>query len=154
MRTKRSRQRAAARASALTFGKQYMTTVAMFTKPEEAHLFRMRLEAVGFNAFIQDENMVQIDLLASNALGGVRVQVADEDVDSVRDYLQADMGLPSEADQVHCPRCNSTATTTETFSRRFAYLSLLCLGIPLLFKSKSQRCESCLHTWKVSPQGQ
>jgi hypothetical protein len=43
----------------------------------------MRLEAVGFNAFIQDENIVQIYLIASNALGGARVQVADEDADAL-----------------------------------------------------------------------
>ena len=29
-----------------------------FSKPEEAHLLRMRLEAGGVRAFIQDENLV------------------------------------------------------------------------------------------------
>ena len=130
-----------------------MTTVATFTKPEEAHLFSMRLEAVGFNAFIQDENIVQIYLIASNALGGARVQVADEDADALRSYLQADFGICAEADEVRCPICGSTAITNETYPRRFACLPSLCLGIPLLFMSNSLRCESCLHTWKVSTQG-
>jgi hypothetical protein len=38
-----------------------MITVATFSKPEEAHLLRMRLEAGGVTAFVQDEYMVQMD---------------------------------------------------------------------------------------------
>ena len=64
-----------------------MTTVATFSKPEEAHLFRMRLEAAGIPAFVQDEHIVQMDWLYSNAIGGVRVQIADEDVPAAREFL-------------------------------------------------------------------
>ena len=66
-----------------------MTTIATFNKPEEAHLLRMRLEAGGIAAFIQDENIVQIDWLLANAIGGVRVQVADEDVAAAHELLAA-----------------------------------------------------------------
>lgn len=59
-----------------------MLTVATFSKPEEAHMLRLRLEAGGVPAYIQDENMVQTDWLYSNAIGGVRVQI-DEDVSAV-----------------------------------------------------------------------
>jgi hypothetical protein len=68
-------------------------TIATFSKPEDAHLLRMRLNAGGIEAFVQDENMVQMDWLLSNAVGGVRVQVADEDADAARDYLANDKGV-------------------------------------------------------------
>ena len=55
-----------------------MKTIATFSKPEEAHLFRTRLEAVGIPAFVQDEHFVQMDWLYSNAIGGVRVQIAED----------------------------------------------------------------------------
>jgi len=125
-----------------------MTTIATFTKPEEAHLLRMRLEAVGIEAFIQDENLIQIDLLLSNAVGGVRVQVADQDVQSVRELLKEDTGIPVEADAPQCPKCGSTSIETERFSKRFAALSVLLFGIPLLLMRRRMRCNSCLHTWK------
>jgi hypothetical protein len=48
-------------------------TVATFSKPEEAHLFRTRLEAAGIPAYVQDEHLIQMDWLYSNAIGGVRV---------------------------------------------------------------------------------
>jgi len=67
-----------------------VTTIATFTKPEDAHLLRMRLEASGVQAFVQDENLIQLDALYSNAIGGVRVQVADDDVSAVREFLAED----------------------------------------------------------------
>ena len=70
-----------------------MTTIATFTQAEEAHLLRMRLESIGIQAFIKDENTIQADWLISNAIGGVRLQVADEDVDAVREFLGRDEGV-------------------------------------------------------------
>lgn len=125
-----------------------MTTIATFTKPEEAHLLRMRLEAVGIEAFIQDENLIQIDMLLSNAIGGVRVQVADEEVQAVRELLKEDVGIAPESDAPRCPKCGSNSIGTERFSRRFAFVSLLLFGIPLLLVRHRLRCNSCLRVWK------
>ena len=61
-----------------------MTTIATFNKPEEAHLFRLRLEAGGIEAFLVDENVTQMEW--SFFTGGVRVQVADEDLEAVREW--------------------------------------------------------------------
>ena len=69
-----------------------METIATFSKPEDAHLLRMHLESAGIQAFIQDENLIQLDWLLSNAVGGVRVQVADEDVETALEFLKADQG--------------------------------------------------------------
>jgi len=73
-----------------------MIVVATFSKPEEAHLLRMRLEAGGINAFIRDENTIQMDWLYSNALGGVRVEVAEEDEAAARELL-ADQGSGNDS---------------------------------------------------------
>ena len=64
-----------------------MVTIATFSKVEEAHLLRMRLEDAGIPAYIRDENTIQIDWLDSNALGGVRVDVSDEDLDAAKAVL-------------------------------------------------------------------
>ncbi|HEY5793111.1 MAG TPA: DUF2007 domain-containing protein [Chthoniobacterales bacterium] len=64
-----------------------MITLARFEKPEEAHLVRMRLEAGGVPAFIQDENSIQIQWMYSNALGGVRLQIAEEDFERAKEIL-------------------------------------------------------------------
>jgi hypothetical protein len=64
-----------------------MTTVATFNKSEQAHLLRTRLEAAGIPAFLVDENVTQMEWALLT--GGVRVQVADEDVEAARKLLVA-----------------------------------------------------------------
>ncbi len=70
-----------------------MTTIATFTVPEEAHLFRTFLESRGIEGFVFDENMVQLFWHYSNAIGGVRVAVDDDDVEEAatayQEYMSA-----------------------------------------------------------------
>ena len=128
-----------------------MTTVATFSKPEEAHLFRMRLEAAGIPAFVQDENLVQTDWLFSNAVGGVRVQIADDDVEATREILAADASPSSpDAEDVICPACGSHRTAPDEWPRRLFFLSMLLLGFPLLFVRPRWRCAACQHVFRLS----
>lgn len=56
-----------------------MKIIAAFSKPIEAHMLIARLAGSGVTAYARDEHMVTLDWLASNAIGGVKVEVADED---------------------------------------------------------------------------
>jgi len=66
-----------------------MKTLATFSAPIEAHLLVSRLEGNGIPAFLRDEHMVTLDWLASNALGGVKVDVNDEDYDRALELIAA-----------------------------------------------------------------
>jgi hypothetical protein len=70
-----------------------MTTIATFTVPEEAHLFRTFLESRRIEGFVLDENVVQLFWHYSNAIGGVRVAVADSEVEDAftayQEYMAA-----------------------------------------------------------------
>jgi hypothetical protein len=61
-----------------------MRTIATFSKPEEAHLLRMRLENAGISAFLRDENITQI---WGGYSVGVHVDVAEEDWDAAQVVL-------------------------------------------------------------------
>ena len=125
-----------------------MKTIATFSKPEEAHLFRTRLEAAGIQAFVQDENMIQMDWLYSNAIGGVRVQVADEDIETAQEFLGADTEQhPSDALDPICPVCGSHEIKPYELPRRIAFLSILLFRIPLLLSRHRWCCSSCHHVW-------
>jgi Putative prokaryotic signal transducing protein len=67
-----------------------MRTVAAFSKVEEAHLLRASLEGNGIAAFVRDEFTVAANPLYANAIGGVKVEVADEDFDRAREILALD----------------------------------------------------------------
>ena len=68
-------------------------TLAVFSNPVGAHLLIARLEGSGIRAFARDENVVSIEMGATNAFGGVKVDVLDEDFEkalAVRDESPAD----------------------------------------------------------------
>ena len=128
-----------------------LTTIATFSKAEEAHLFRIRLEAVGIEAFVFDEHLVQMDWYLSNAVGGVRVQIAEEDMAEAREFLAADVPQPCpEAEDVMCPKCGSHATAPDEWPRRAAFLALLFLHFPLLVSWRSWRCSACDEVFKLA----
>ena len=70
-----------------------MTTIATFTTPEDAHLFRAYLGDHGIDASLNDEYFVQLFWYYSNTIGGVRVVVDDSDVDDAtaayKTYMEA-----------------------------------------------------------------
>lgn len=108
----------------------------------------MRLEAAGIPAYVQDENMVQLDWLKANMIGGARVQIAEEDVEAARELLAQERGGSGFKPALVCPKCGSTHVARQPIPARTAYISILLFGIPLLWLRRSLRCEECLHTWK------
>lgn len=128
-----------------------MITLAQFSKPEEAHLLRLRLEAGGIPAFVQDENVVNLNWLLSNAIGGVRVQIFESDLDAAKEIL-AEPALDEVPTRVDCPRCGSDKTSVDEFPRKLAFLSLIVLGFPILFSGRRWSCTECGHKWKAEPE--
>jgi hypothetical protein len=59
-----------------------MITIATFTLPEDAHLFRMFLESRDVPAVLLDEHFAQLFWHYSNAIGGVRVAVEESDAEA------------------------------------------------------------------------
>jgi len=56
-----------------------MVTIAKYTHPDEAQLARMKLEGSGIYAFVADEAMATLHCFLAGSLGGIRLQVRDED---------------------------------------------------------------------------
>jgi len=132
-----------------------MKTIGTFSKPEEAHLFRTRLESAGIPAFVHYEHIIQMDWRYSNAIGGVHVRIAAEDLLDAQEFLAADTGLKGDLSDVACPGCGSFKTSPVESPRRIAYFSILCpllfwLWPPLLFilRRRYWHCASCRHVWR------
>ena len=76
-----------------------LVTVATYDLPPIAHIARNALEAAGIKAIISDDQMVGMDWLLSTALGGVKVQVWEEDVERAVVVLEAAAGAPEEGSE-------------------------------------------------------
>lgn len=61
--------------------KDKLVTVATFPLPQDAYVIRTRLEAEGIYSFLKDEFTVQTDNFLSNAIGGVKLQIRESEVE-------------------------------------------------------------------------
>lgn len=129
-----------------------MMTIATFTTPDEAHLFRMKLGAAGIDAYVVDENMVQAYWLYSNAIGGVRVQIDEADLPAVKEFLNEDSEVQSLEDDasLNCPKCGSSSIEQDDSSRRVALFVVSLTSVPLPFSKNRWHCTSCDHRWNLS----
>ena len=66
-------------------------TILTFTLPHEAHLVQSKLDSEGIETNLLDELTVQVHNYYSNAIGGVKLQVRQEDI-STTVHLLKEMG--------------------------------------------------------------
>ena len=84
-----------------------VVTLRRFFTLDEAYIARGFLESEGVKAFLQDEHLVRIFWLYTNAIGGIRLHVAQEDGERATAVLRAGPAPvePSEMGAEHCPDC-------------------------------------------------
>lgn len=140
--------------------------IGSYQTPAEAHIVAGRLRSAGISAEILDEHFVSANWLYSNAIGGVRVQVPEDELSAAEELLRENVEVeptPIEATSQEsttsevpaqevstspqCPKCASA--DTYYFRKSFGtILSWLLLGIPLLLPRGFRRCEQCGHAWR------
>ena len=67
-----------------------LVTVTTYDTPTEAHLAKGLLEANGLTVFLADELTVGVAWHLSNAVGGIKLQVSENDVKRAANILAAD----------------------------------------------------------------
>jgi hypothetical protein len=132
-----------------------MITIARFSKPEDAHLLRLRLEAGGVPAYVQDENTVQVIWYCSNAIGGVSVQIPDDSLAAATEIIEENppanlLDEMQAADWPVCPTCGSSQTAPDEFPRRASFLTVMLAGFPLPISKTRWKCSACARTWNES----
>lgn len=122
-----------------------MITVFTSSYPHEAHLVKARLEQSGIPAFVFDDQIVSTNWVLGQAVGGVKVKVADDDYELAMQVLKEDVSS-EEIVQRRCPYCDSTKIFRVN-SAVFLPLAFLCFLLPFLFMRKPWRCEECGGKW-------
>ena len=119
-----------------------MVTIRTCYSLPEAHVIQSHLEGSGIGVFLPDEMTVQNDWLWTNAIGGVRVQVLEEDAERAVEVLhEASVGNQKEAAK-SCPHCGATLKESYGFGLYPKMLLALVFSIPI--RSKVMwRCPKC-----------
>ena len=118
-----------------------MTVVARYTSLGEAAAAQSALDAAGIDVTIADEEIVALNWLYSNAVGGVKVVVPDEDAESAAAVLSApEVAITEDTDTPQeeviepqqlavCPDCQSAEFTPIPRLWLFLFFSLFFFGV-------------------------
>lgn len=122
-----------------------MKTVATFSTPTEAQLVIARLRSAGIETNLRDELTVTTDWALSNAVGGVKIEVADEDWTAARELLE----LPvSDEGLVQCPHCASTNIRFRPIGA-FTAICVALFAFVLPSRKATVDCLSCKRSFSI-----
>lgn len=123
----------------------------------DALLAKSILDSADIECFLIDENIIRMDWLWSNLVGGVKLWIRPEDADAAelldQDWLESFViGGVGEYKQPRCPNCQSFDISFRELIKRVAYASILGMWftgfIPLIaLHRRGWKCHSCGHSW-------
>jgi hypothetical protein len=138
-----------------------MVIIAAFRETAHAHLARGFLESAGIPAAVEDEHIVGINWLYSNAVGGVKLLVPEQQAEQAALLLATrSQECAEEAAEYRrvagegdaCPSCKSEDVAPSNLATRVKALVLLvgpmaAPAIPFVFWKSEWKCDDCGHVW-------
>lgn len=76
-----------------------LVTIDLTNNPHEADMVKLVLEQAGFDVFLDNRNTVEMDWLLSNAIGNIRVQVREAEVERARQVLDEHRAMRKQMNQ-------------------------------------------------------
>lgn len=114
-------------------------TLGSFEFLADVQIIKGKLESEGIHVQLKDENTVSVEPFASNALGGIKLQVLKEDEEEARkiyDELRV-YALDDRGNLIVCPNCKKQKS--EVY---YARNTLMYKLFPF-FEPKKYRCLNC-----------
>jgi len=127
-----------------------MKTITTVTWMYQADFLCSQLASYGIDAYVPDQATAGVLPLHGGALGGIRIQVPDEQFDQAVSILP-EISSASVEKEPCCPKCGSTQVRYKRESWVFFAVMILFMGIPVLWLKKIFQCGSCGHRWKEDP---
>lgn len=134
-----------------------LITIRTYKDGISAHIMRNKLESEDIACFVHDENIVTLNALYQNAVGGVKLVVNEEDVEKALQIIEEVEHEPfrDEKDQIiACPNCSSEKLISDHVSMKdvksvlSVIISFLFMVFPLYYKSV-YKCKSCGHEFSL-----
>ncbi|CAM1349126.1 DUF2007 domain-containing protein [Tenacibaculum ascidiaceicola] len=121
------------------------TILAVFEYSTEAQVAKAKLESESIKTVLMDEKTIDSDPLISQAIGGVKLLVHNNDLEKaaiiyneIREYTKDENG-----NNIHCPKCNSTKILVADLQRKNIFFMLFPF-----FESKKLICNDCKTIFK------
>jgi len=130
------------------------------TFPTQAHMVQGYLESEGIDTMLKDELTTQVNNMYSNAVGGVKVMVRDEDYENAQLILQKGGYVNPEkvskieivycnraANKKQCPFCHSENIGKKKTPDMIMLIVSLILGTILPIFRRTDMCFDCGKEW-------
>jgi len=117
-------------------------TIRICSSLPDAQVIQSYLGGSGIKAFFPDEFTIQNYWLWSNAIGGVRVQVPEEDADRAAEILCENPDHAKIETEKTCPKCGAPLKETYGLGLLFKIALALLFSIPMRSKP-TWHCPSC-----------
>ena len=139
-------------------------TIITFTHPEEAHLAKGYLDSEGIETVIQDEMTTQVNHFFSNAIGGVKLLIKEQDYETALKSLKKGgyiikeetqpkktgiekVYIHSQTDKAHCPYCHSDNFNKVKRPHLLSIFGLIFFQGFLPLSKSYYHCYDCQHEW-------
>lgn len=139
-------------------------TIITFTSPQEAYIAKGYLESQGIDSFIFDDMTAQVNLLYSNAIGGVKILVRDADYERGIEILKKGgyinmnidetnrkfniVSADKKTDKKKCPFCQSDNIGKKKGLNILSPLIYLILGFFVPIYKSTYCCYECEKEWR------
>ena len=77
-----------------------LATAAIFYNLQEADIAMGLLESCGVDCFLCDEHMHRVHPLATDVIGGIRLQVVEQDLELAKELLKQDSIVPEPPEPI------------------------------------------------------
>jgi len=121
------------------------TILTVFDYSTEAQLLKSKLDSEGISTLLMDEKTIDSDPLISQAIGGVKVLVHNNDLNkayeiynTIRTYEKDKNGKA-----INCPNCNEAKILVAEAQRKSVFYMLFPF-----FESRTLICNHCKTTFK------
>lgn len=125
------------------------TLVGRFQYSSEAIIYKGKLESEGIEVFLRDEATVDTNPLYSNAIGGIKMYVKNEDANLAQQILLqiSEYSLDNNNQLIKCPNCSAEQIEMMTSIKDLKSLlsfvfSIILFLIPFHAKHK-YKCNKC-----------
>ena len=133
-----------------------LVTLKTFDNAIDVHILKNRLESEGITCFVFDEHIVSAYPLYSLSVGGIKLKVREEDVESAKEILKDIYQTPLTDElnsEIICPSCESKSIESGHKTLKglkgiiSGFISFFFMVFPIYMK-QSYHCNDCGHDFQ------
>lgn len=126
-----------------------MLIVSRYSFTHEAYIAKAKLHSFGIDCRLTDEHTINSQWLYSDAIGGVKLWVFEQDFDKANTILSFDYSNDVDAlfidnsEDDRCYYCNNDEIEIHTKGKGIAFIIFIIFGFPLFPFKHGYKCKHC-----------